>query len=85
VPTEDTTKKVKKRGVVFISRLPPGMKPQVLKQIINQYTEVMRLWCNHIDNESKKKQRKSGGALPEAWIEVSSRKKAKVCAANWEA
>lgn len=69
----ENKKKVKKKGIVYISRVPPGMKPFHLKKVLSDYCEVERVWCTATDND-KKKSRK---APSEAWVEISSAKKAK--------
>jgi ESF2/ABP1 family protein len=64
----------KKRGVVFLSRLPTGMKPSQLKQYMMEYGKVQRMWCVPIDKTGKK----ATVRMPmEAWIEFKSRKRAR--------
>lgn len=68
------TKPPKKRGVVYISRLPTGMKPSQLKQQMMQYGKVERMWCVPIDKTGKK----ATGRMPmEAWVEFKTRKRAR--------
>eukprot|EP01122_Echinamoeba_exundans_P005078 TRINITY_DN15257_c0_g1_i1.p1 TRINITY_DN15257_c0_g1~~TRINITY_DN15257_c0_g1_i1.p1 ORF type:complete len:242 (+),score=65.77 TRINITY_DN15257_c0_g1_i1:95-820(+) len=64
----------KKRGVVFLSRLPTGMKPSQLKQYMMEYGKVERMWCVPIDKTGKK----ATTRMPmEAWVEFKSRKRAR--------
>lgn len=67
-------KSPKQRGVVFLSRLPIGMKPSQLKQYMMEYGKVQRMWCVPIDKSGKK----ATGRMPmEAWIEFKTRKRAR--------
>lgn len=69
----DNKKKVKKKGILYIARVPPGMKPSHLKRVLSDFCDVERVWCTSTDKENKKSRR----APSEAWVEVSSSKKAK--------
>ncbi|KAG8993935.1 RNA-binding ATPase activator esf2 [Tulasnella sp. JGI-2019a] len=35
----------KRAGVIYISRIPPNMRPQKIRQIMSQYGEVGRIYC----------------------------------------
>lgn len=67
-------KKMKNKGIVYISRVPPGMKSSQLKSILSNFCTVERIWCTGNDIKKSKKQRRGPS---EAWVEISSEKKAK--------
>jgi ESF2/ABP1 family protein len=64
-----------RRGIVYISRIPPGLTPSSLRDIMQQFGQVTRIYCTPQDPTSKKK-----GSLRryiEGWIEFSDRKDAR--------
>lgn len=63
-----STEKLKKlkeeynrRGVVYISRIPPHMKPAKLKQLLAQYAEVNRVYCSLEDPSLRRMRKQKGG------------------------
>ena len=41
----DYEEDLKKRGIVYISRISPGMKPMKVKHLMSQFGEVTRIFC----------------------------------------
>lgn len=50
-----------RRGIVYISRIPPHMKPAKLKQLLAQYGEVGRVYCAPEDTGARKMRKQKGG------------------------
>lgn len=50
-----------KRGIVYVSRLPPHMKPAKLRQLLSQYGEVGRVYCAAEDAGDRAKRKRKGG------------------------
>ncbi|CDO93390.1 unnamed protein product [Kluyveromyces dobzhanskii CBS 2104] len=75
-----------KTGVVYLSRIPPYMKPAKLRQILTRFGEVDRLFLKR-EEEHKHQQRVKGGGnkktmFEEGWAEFIRKKDAKLCAAT---
>lgn len=77
-------KKIKKSGVVYLSSLPPYMKPQKLRHIMSKFGEVGRIFLKPEDPKVYKSRIKSGGnkkkKFEEGWVEFVSKKDAKLAA-----
>ncbi|KTB12584.1 Pre-rRNA-processing protein ESF2 [Nakaseomyces glabratus] len=73
-----------KTGVVYLSRIPPYMKPAKMRQILSRFGEIDRLFLKRED-EAKHKQRTRGGGnkkimYEEGWAEFIRKRDAKLCA-----
>jgi ESF2/ABP1 family protein len=83
VATEDFNAKLKKRGVIYLARVPPRMGPTKVKQILSDFGVVTRIYLEPEDKAAKKRRQratgsKSGGKrYKEGWIEYESKKVAK--------
>jgi len=81
-----STRKTKETnpGVVYMSRLPPFMKPAKIRNIFSQYGEVGRLFLQPEDVSVRKKRKKHGGSgrklFTEGWIEFKDKCIAKAVA-----
>ena len=79
--TEDFNAKLKKRGVLYIARIPPRMTPTKLKSLLSDFGEVTRVYLAEEDAAIRKRRRKlSGNAskrYTEGWVEFASKKVAK--------
>ena len=53
--------KVERRGIVYVSRIPPHMKPAKLRQLLSQYGEVGRVYCTPEDAALRRKRKQHGG------------------------
>ncbi|QLG73506.1 hypothetical protein HG535_0F00160 [Zygotorulaspora mrakii] len=83
--TLNATKKLNhKTGVVYLSSIPPYMKPAKMRQILSKFGDVDRLFLRR-ENEQKHKQRTRGGGnrkvmYEEGWAEFIRKRDAKLCA-----
>ena len=73
--------KLDKRGVIYLSRIPPFMKPNKARSIFEEYGEVTRLFLQEEDINIRNKRKARGGnsskQFTEGWIEYSDKKIAK--------
>lgn len=75
---------IKKSGVVYLSRVPPFMKPAKLRNLLETYGKINRLFLAPQDPAAHKKRVKAGGnkkkLYTEGWVEFVRKKDAKrVC------
>jgi len=80
--TEDFNEKLKKRGVLYIARIPPKMTPTKVKALLSEFGEVTRVYLVEEDAAVRKRRKKelggSGGKrYIEGWVEFASKQKAK--------
>lgn len=80
--TEDFNEKLSKRGIVYLSRVPPRMTPSKVKTLLSDWGEITRIYLVEEDKTHRKKRRKAGGSsgkrYTEGWIEFASKKIAKL-------
>jgi ESF2/ABP1 family protein len=78
--------KTSKTGVVYISRIPPFMKPHTLKHFLEPYAPsgIGRLFLTPETSETHKSRVRSGGNkkrnFSDGWVEFTSKKEAKIAA-----
>lgn len=83
---EAAEKAVKKSGVVYISRVPPFMKPQTLKHFLEPHARkgLGRIFLTPEDHAAHTKRVKNGGnkkkSFTDGWIEFKSKKEANIAA-----
>ena len=80
--TEDFNKKLKKRGVMYVARVPPRMTPTKIKSLLSDFAEVTRVYLVEEDASVRKRRKKeyggSGGKrYIGGWVEFASKRKAK--------
>ena len=67
-----------RRGVIYMSRIPPFMKPNKARSIFEQYGEVTRLYLAEENPEFRKKRKEHGGngskQFREGWIEFADKR-----------
>ena len=85
--TEDFNKKLKKRGCIYVARVPPRMTPTKIKSLLSDFGEVTRVYLVEEDATVRKRRKKeyggSGGKrYIEGWVEFASKRKAKHIAAT---
>ncbi|KAG5932340.1 hypothetical protein E4U53_001379 [Claviceps sorghi] len=72
---------IKKSGVVYISRIPPGMKPSALRSLLSPYGKLNRVFLAPEDPSVRARRKKAGGnkrvLFTEGWIEFLKKKEAK--------
>lgn len=82
----DFSSKLAKRGVIYLSRIPPFMKPNKVRTIFEQYGEVTRLYLSEEDSSKRKNRQKQGGngskQFEEGWVEFAEKSVAKVVASS---
>ncbi len=65
VLSEKKLKRIKeaheKRGIVYVSRIPPHMKPQKLRHLLSQYGEIGRVYCTPEGKAARQNRKKKGG------------------------
>lgn len=97
--TEDKTARLKKKlamvqhmktdlkhktGVIYLSSIPPYMKPAKMRQILSRFGQVDRLFLKREADDKHKRRLKSGGnkktMYEEGWAEFIRKRDAKLCA-----
>ena len=82
--TEDFNAKLQKRGILYLSRVPPRMGPAKVKTLLSDFGPITRIYLVEEDKTIRKKRRKMGGSsgkrYTEGWIEFESKKVAKLVA-----
>lgn len=85
--TEDFNEKLRKRGVLYIARIPPRMTPTKVKSLLSEFGEVTRVYLVEEDPTVRKRRKKVNGGSGgkryiEGWVEFASKKIAKHVAAS---
>ena len=66
-------RKAKKTGVIYISRIPPFMKPSTLRHLLTPYGTILRLFLTPEPSPAYTKRVKSGGnkkrSFIDGWVE----------------
>ncbi|EDO14593.1 hypothetical protein Kpol_331p3 [Vanderwaltozyma polyspora DSM 70294] len=77
-------KKNHKTGVVYLSSIPPYMKPAKMRQILSRFGELDRLFLKREDTQKHKLRVQHGGnkknMYEEGWAEFIRKRDAKLCA-----
>ncbi|KAI8533563.1 hypothetical protein RHMOL_Rhmol10G0020400 [Rhododendron molle] len=68
----EETAKAAKRGVCYLSRIPPHMDPLKLRQILSHYGEILRIYLTPEDPAAQVHRKRAGG-----WVEFSRKSVAK--------
>ncbi|KAJ4349275.1 RNA-binding ATPase activator esf2 [Ascochyta clinopodiicola] len=78
-----------KSGVLYISRVPPFMKPTVLRSLLTPYGAVGRIFLTPEDTTSRQQRLRGGGTrrklFLDGWVEFLHKKDAKFVAENLNA
>ncbi|KAJ4967227.1 hypothetical protein NE237_019076 [Protea cynaroides] len=73
--------KADKRGVCYLSRIPPHMDPLKLRQILSQYGEIQRIYLTPEDPAARVHRKRAGGfrgqEFSEGWVEFTKKSVAK--------
>ncbi|KAK3389826.1 hypothetical protein B0H63DRAFT_409676 [Podospora didyma] len=76
-----TEASIKKSGVVYISRVPPMMKPAKIRSLLEPYGTINRIFLTPEDPLSHSRRVRNGGnkkrSYTEGWVEFVSKKDAK--------
>ncbi|XP_065909821.1 uncharacterized protein [Dysidea avara] len=80
----DSSKKSKSTvhpGIIYLSRIPPYMKPLKIRHIFSDFGEIGRVFLQPEDTRRRQKRRKQGGnkkvCFTEGWVEFCDKKIAK--------
>ncbi|KZV41297.1 hypothetical protein F511_40606 [Dorcoceras hygrometricum] len=69
--------KADRRGVCYLSRLPPHMNPSKLRQILSKFGEIQRIYLAPEDAAAQVRRKKSGGfrgqEFSEGWVEFTEK------------
>lgn len=70
------------RGVLYISRIPPYLKPAKLRNLLEGYgTEVLRIYLSPEDTAVRARRIRAGGnkkkSFTEGWVEFANKRRAK--------
>ena len=75
---------IKKSGVVYLSRIPPFMKPQKLRSLLEPYGTINRIFLAPEDPAAHTRRVRAGGnkkkSYTEGWVEFVKKKDAKAVA-----
>lgn len=81
---EKSQKAAKKTGVIYLSRVPPFMKPATLKHLLTPYGEIGRIFLTPEDSVQHQRRVRSGGnkkkSFTDGWVEFLNKKDAKIVA-----
>ncbi|XP_024543167.1 pre-rRNA-processing protein ESF2 [Selaginella moellendorffii] len=73
--------KEEKKGVCYLSRIPPHLKPLKLRHLLSQYGDVLRVYLVPEDPAARKRRKRAGGNtgknFTEGWVEFSKKSDAK--------
>ncbi|CAM9773911.1 unnamed protein product, partial [Chrysoparadoxa australica] len=74
--------KLAKRGVVYLSRVPPHMKPAKLRHLLEHHGQIERIYLAEDERAARKNKKSSGkGKLwAEGWVEFADKRIAKAVA-----
>ncbi|KAK8128936.1 Pre-rRNA-processing protein ESF2 [Apiospora sp. TS-2023a] len=76
-----TEKAIKKSGVVYLSRIPPFMKPQKLRSLLEPYGKINRIFLSPEDPLAHSRRVRNGGnkkrSFVDGWVEFINKKDAK--------
>uniref|UniRef100_A0A7S0VBQ3 RRM domain-containing protein n=1 Tax=Polytomella parva TaxID=51329 RepID=A0A7S0VBQ3_9CHLO len=76
------TEDMNRRGIIYISRIPPHMKPMKLKHLLSQYGEVERVYCAPEDSRLRMQRKREKGSntgknFTEGWVEFLDKNQAR--------
>ena len=84
VEIEQSQKQLKKRGVVYLGSIPPFMKPLKLRQLLEKFGKLERMYLAPEDPEQRALRKKykgnTGKKFIEGWVEFKNKKKARSAA-----
>ncbi|KAI1413813.1 Pre-rRNA-processing protein ESF2 [Hypoxylon sp. FL1857] len=76
-----TEKAIKKSGLVYLSRIPPFMKPAKLRSLLEPYGKINRIFLTPEDPQERSRRIRQGGnkkhMYTDGWVEFVDKKDAK--------
>ncbi|KAL8830325.1 MAG: hypothetical protein Q9170_005782 [Blastenia crenularia] len=83
--SEPTSSRPSKPGVVYLSRIPPFMRPSTVRHILSPFGPITRLFLTPEPRSQHTSRVRSGGnkkrSFIDGWIEFADHKSAKTCVA----
>lgn len=80
----NASEKSKKSGVIYLSKIPPFMKPETIRHLLSQYGEIGRIFLMPENHKSHTKRVRFKGnrkkKYTEGWVEFKKKNKAKLVA-----
>ncbi|MCJ1382303.1 RNA-binding ATPase activator esf2 [Xylographa soralifera] len=77
-------RKARKTGVLYLSRIPPFMRPSTIRHLLTPYGDISRLFLTPEPPAVYARRIKAGGnkkrSFIDGWVEFASKKHAKICA-----
>lgn len=84
IKAKSLKKQKHKTGVIYLSRIPPYMKPAKMRQILSRFGDIDRLFLRREDEQKYKQRTRFGGnkkpMYEEGWAEFIRKRDAKLCA-----
>lgn len=81
---ESTARIARKTGVIYLSRIPPFMKPQTVRHLLSPFGDITKIFLTPESSATHTQRTKSGGnkkrSFVDGWVAFSSKKDAKLCA-----
>ena len=81
---ESTARTARKTGVIYLSRIPPFMKPQTVRHLLSPFGTITKIFLTPESSATHTQRTKSGGnkkrSFVDGWVEFSSKKDAKLSA-----
>lgn len=78
---EKFREKARRKGIVYLSRLPPNMKPQKTRHLLEQYGDIGRVYLAAEDPSTRRHRKgKSSKRYTEGWVEFEDKREAKLAA-----
>lgn len=81
-----TAKAARKSGVIYLSRIPPFMKPSALRSLLAPYAPsgLNRIFLTPESPETYSRRKRAGGnkkrSFVDGWVEFLNKREAKICA-----
>lgn len=83
-PLSTTSRSAHKPGIVYLSRIPPFMRPPTLRRLLSPHGTILRVFLTPEPHSTYLTRRSMGGnkkrSFIDGWVEFSRRKDARVCA-----
>ncbi|MCJ1296083.1 RNA-binding ATPase activator esf2 [Xylographa carneopallida] len=77
-------RKARKTGVIYLSRIPPFMRPSTIRHLLAPYGDISRLFLTPEPPAVYTRRIKAGGnkkrSFIDGWVEFALKKNAKICA-----
>lgn len=78
-----TNRRAHKAGVIYLSRIPPFMRPSTVRTLLSAHGNITRLFLTPEAPSSYLSRRKAGGnkkhSYIDGWVEFSRKRDAKIC------